>query len=218
MCHEKEKYMAAPWNQRFLGSTRGRLIALLRRDVHTVDELATLLQLTDNAVRLHLATLERDGLVRQLGVRRGVGSGKPAYTYGLTDEAEQLFPKPYDVILDELLVALQDKMSPNLVETLLRTSGSRLADQCPTAEGDLRARLESAATALNQLGGLAEVEESDGQLAIKGYSCPLAALVPAHPEICRLAETFVSDVAGVPLHECCDRGSSPHCCFTPVAS
>jgi predicted ArsR family transcriptional regulator len=209
--------MTAPWNQRFLSSTRGRLIALLRRDVRTVEELASLLQLTDNAVRLHLATLERDGLVRQLGVRRGAGSGKPAYTYGLTAEAEQLFPKPYDAILDELLVALHTSVSPSLVETLLRTSGSRLADQCPTAEGDLRARLESAATALSHLGGLAEVEESDGQLSIKGYSCPLAALVPRHPDICRLAETFVSNVAGVPLHECCDRGPSPHCCFAPAA-
>jgi predicted ArsR family transcriptional regulator len=190
----------------------------LRREVRTVEELASLLQLTDNAVRLHLATLERDGLVRQLGVRRGAGSGKPAYTYGLTAEAEQLFPKPYDAILDKLLGALHTLVSPNQVETVLRASGSRLADQCPTAEGDLRARLESAATALNHLGGLAEVvEESDGQLSIKGYSCPLAALVTHHPDFCRLAETFVSDVAGVPLHECCDRGQSPHCCFTPTA-
>jgi predicted ArsR family transcriptional regulator len=209
--------MTAAWNQRFLSSTRGRLIALLRRDVRTVEELASLLQLTDNAVRLHLATLERDGLVRQLGVRRGVGSGKPAYTYGLTPEAEQLFPKPYDAILDELLMVLREQISPDLVESLLRASGSRLADQYATAEGDLRARLESGATALNHLGGLAEVEESDGQLVIKGLSCPLAALVTNHPDVCRLAETFVSDVAGIPLHECCDRGQSPHCCFAPAA-
>jgi predicted ArsR family transcriptional regulator len=210
--------MTAPWSQRFRSSTRGRLIALLRREARTVEELASLLELTDNAVRLHLATLERDGLVRQLGVRRGVGSGKPAYIYGLSPEAEELFPKAYDAILDELLAALHTSVSPDLVETLLRASGSRLADSCPTAEGDLRARLESAATALNHLGGLAEVEESGGQLSIRGYRCPLSALVPHHPDVCRLAETFVSDVAGVPLHECCDRGPSPHCCFTPAAT
>jgi predicted ArsR family transcriptional regulator len=189
----------------------------LRREARTVEELASLLELTDNAVRMHLATLERDGLVRQLGVRRGVGSGKPAYIYGLTSEAEELFPKAYDAILDELLASLHTLVPPSEVERLLRTSGSRLADQCPTAKGDLRERLESAATALNQLGGLAEVEESDGRPVIKGYSCPLAALVPNHPDVCRLAESFVSDVAGVPLHECCDRGSSPHCCFAPAA-
>jgi predicted ArsR family transcriptional regulator len=209
--------MTAPWNKRFLSSTRGRLIAFLRRDVRTVEELASLLQLTDNAVRAHLATLERDGLVHQLGVRRGVGSGKPAYTYGLTPEAEQLFPKPYAAVLDEILTALDGQISPSQVETLLRGSGSRLADECPPATGDLRARLESAVTALNRLGGLAELAEYEGQFVIKGHSCPLAALVPNHPNVCRLAETFVSDVAGVPLYESCDRGSSPHCRFALVA-
>ena len=78
-------------NQRFLASTRGQIITLLRRSSRTVDELAQALNLTDNAVRAHLATLERDGVVQQSGVRRG--SGKPASVYDLAPEAEQLFPK-----------------------------------------------------------------------------------------------------------------------------
>lgn len=62
------------WNQRFLSSTRGQIILLLRRKSRTVEGLAQELRLTDNAVRAHLATLERDGLVLQRGVRRGSGS------------------------------------------------------------------------------------------------------------------------------------------------
>src|SRR5437899_13088388 len=89
------------WNRQFFVSTRGRIITLLRRGSRTVDELAQALSLTDNAVRTHLATLERDGLVRQRGARRG--SGKPAYVYDLTPEAEQLFPKAYGPVLHELL-------------------------------------------------------------------------------------------------------------------
>jgi predicted ArsR family transcriptional regulator len=77
-------------NQRFFASTRGQIITLLLRSSRTVDELAQALELTDNAVRVHLATLERDGMVQQRGVRRG--SGKPAYVYTLTPDAEQLFP------------------------------------------------------------------------------------------------------------------------------
>ena len=77
--------------QRFFASTRGQIITLLRRSSRTVDELAQALDLTDNAVRAHLATLERDGLVQQRGVRRG--SGKPASVYDLTVEADQLFQK-----------------------------------------------------------------------------------------------------------------------------
>ena len=64
-------------HQRLITSTRGQIIMLLRRSSRTVDELAQALELTDNAVRAHLAALERDGVVQLRGLRRG--SGKPAY-------------------------------------------------------------------------------------------------------------------------------------------
>ena len=58
------------WSNRFFDSTRGKIVILLRHDLHTVSELAKALNLTDNAVRAHLATLEGDGLVRRSGERR----------------------------------------------------------------------------------------------------------------------------------------------------
>ena len=39
------------WNERFLASTRGRIVGLLRRGSRTVNELADEVGLTDNAVR-----------------------------------------------------------------------------------------------------------------------------------------------------------------------
>jgi predicted ArsR family transcriptional regulator len=76
-----------------------------------------------------------------------------------------------------------------------------------------RARLEAAAGVLNELGGLAELEEQDGTLVIRGYGCPLAAVTPDHPEVCRLAEALVAEVAGVSVQEHCERGERPRCCF-----
>src|SRR5207249_6425780 len=69
---EGETMPRTRWDERFFASTRGRIVQLLRRATSTVDELAEALGLTDNAVRAHLAILERDGLVQQKGVRRGV--------------------------------------------------------------------------------------------------------------------------------------------------
>jgi predicted ArsR family transcriptional regulator len=217
--------MVGNWYQRFLASTRGRLIALLRRDPRTVDELAAQLDLTDNAVRAHLTTLERDGLVRQSGVRRSGGAGKPASSYGLTPEAERLFPRPYAAVLDGMLAALGDRLPPAQVEDILRESGQRLAAEsgaalashAPGDGHDLRQRMEAAAAALNQLGGLAEVEECDGQLSVCGYSCVLEALTPNHPEVCRLAAAVVSEVAGTPMRDHCDRAGAGRCRFTPIS-
>ena len=204
------------WNQRFFASTRGQIILLLRRNSRTVEELAQALQLTDNAVRAHLATLERDGLVRQRGIRRG--SGKPSYVYELSPDAEALFPKAYGPVMRQLLEVLCEQMSPGQVEALLRTTGRRIGRQWNIPPGDLHARLQVAVDVLNELGGLAELEERDGMYSIRGYSCPLAAVVPSHPEVCRLAETLLTELVGLPVHEHCINGESPQCCFVVSAS
>jgi len=198
--------------QRFFASTRGQIITLLRRSSRTVDELAQALDLTDNAVRAHLATLERDGLVQQRGVRRG--SGKPASVYDLTVEADQLFPKAYGPVLQQVLEVLSERMAVDEVETLLREVGRRIAAKWNVPSGDLHVRLEAAVEVLNELGGLAELEEGDGYFCIRGYSCPLASVVPGHPEVCHLTETLLMELVGVPVQEQCTYGEVPRCCFT----
>jgi predicted ArsR family transcriptional regulator len=206
--------MATRLDRNFFESTRGRVVTLLRRSGRTVEELARELGLTDNGVRAHLATLERDGIVRQRGsVRRGGGVGKPAFVYELTPDAEELFPKAYEPVLLRMLDAISERLGPEASEALLRGVGRSLAEGKDVPSDDIRGRLETAVEALNELGGLAELEERNGGFVIRGYSCPLAAVTPEHPEVCRMAETLISELAGVPVQEHCDRGARPRCCF-----
>jgi predicted ArsR family transcriptional regulator len=206
--------LATNWDAKFFESTRGQIVVLLRRSGRTVEELARALGLTDNGIRAQLAVLERDGIARQRGsVRRGSGGGKPAYIYELTLEAEDLFPKAYEPALSRLLEVLYERLGPEESEALLRSVGRRLVEGKTVPTHGTRARLEAAAGVLSELGGLAELEEQDGTLVIRGYSCPLAAVTPEHPEVCRMAEALVAEVAGVPVHECCDRSERPRCCF-----
>ena len=112
--------MATNWDERFFESTRGQIVTLLRRSGCTVEELARALGLTDNGVRAHLAVLERDGIVRQRGsVRRSSGGGKPAYVYGLTEQAEDLFSKAYEPALRRLLEVLSERLGSGESEALL---------------------------------------------------------------------------------------------------
>ena len=69
------------WRERLFKSTRGRILDLLRTRDRTVNELAEELRLTDNAVRAHLASLERDRLVVHSGMKPGFR--KPHATYAL---------------------------------------------------------------------------------------------------------------------------------------
>ena len=202
--------MATRWDQRFFSSTKGQVVALLRREVDTVEALAHALGLTDNAVRAHLSALERDGLVAQSGVRRGIG--KPAYTYALTPDAERLFPKAYGALLRLMLDVLAERLPAEMLDDLLRDMGRRLAQGQTAPAGDLRARVEGAVSVLDNLGGLADIEEHADGFVIVGCSCPLAAAVDGHPETCLLAEALLAEVIGAPVRQVCHQ-HPPRCRF-----
>lgn len=200
-------------DERFFDSTRGRIVSLLREGSSTVNELASKLELTDNAVRAHLLTLERDGLIRQSGVQRG--PRKPHFSYELTAEAERLFPKAYDTLLNQLITALKGRLPPAALEEVLREVGRSLAASHSSGESpaDLEGRVRNALEVLKALGGTPSVEREGGRLVIRSAGCPLAAAVVEHPEVCELAEALVAEIVGLPVRECCVRGESPKCCF-----
>ncbi len=200
-------------DERFFESTRGRIVNLLRGGTGTVNELAEKLKLTDNAVRAHLLTLERDGLVRQSGVQRGLR--KPHFAYELTPEAERLFPRAYDALLNQLLTALKSRLPPAALEDVLREVGRAIATSQASEKSpdDFKGRVQSALEVLKALGGLPRIEKEDGKLLIRSGACPLSAAVVEHPEVCELAEALVAEIAGVPVREHCNRGEVPKCCF-----
>jgi DeoR family suf operon transcriptional repressor len=202
----------------FFESTRGRIVTLLRRSGFTVEELTRELGLTNNGVRANLTTFEHDGIVQQRGlVRHESGGGKPAYVYELTPEAGDLFPKAYEPVLHRLLDVLAERLGVDESEALLRVVGHLTAKGKALPSHGPRERLEAAAEVLNELGGLAELKEQDGAYVIWGYSCPLAGVTPDHPEVCRMVEALITELAGVPVYEHCDRDARPRCCFEVAA-
>lgn len=204
---------ASKLDERFFDSTRGRVVGLLRGRSGTVTELSEALGLTDNAVRAHLMSLERDGLVRQSGVQRG--ARKPHYAYELTDEAERLFPKAYDALLNQLITTLKGRLPPSALEDVLREVGRSLAARhaADGSNADTDERVRNALDVLKAIGGTPNVEREGGKIVISSGGCPLAAAVSEHPEVCEIAEALVAEIVGLPVHETCHRGESPKCRF-----
>jgi predicted ArsR family transcriptional regulator len=205
-------------DKRFFGSTRGRLVTLLRGGTKTVNELAEELELTDNAVRAHLLSLERDGLIKQSGIQRG--TRKPHFAYELSEEAEHLFPKAYDALLNQLITVLKRRLTPLALEEVLREVGRSLAGAQVSSEknSDMDSRIGAALAALEAIGGSARVEKENKKLVICSESCPLATAVAEHPEVCRLAETLLSEIIGFEVQERCDRNGPPRCRFEVTGS
>jgi predicted ArsR family transcriptional regulator len=199
-------------DKQFFNSTRGQVILLLRYSNKTVNELAEELNLTDNAVRAHLLTLERDRLVRQSGTVKGFR--KPHFVYGLTDEARHLFPKSYDSLLNQLLDVLKTRLSPTSLKDVLLEVGRRIGSRSSAEpKENIDERLDNALHALEELGGAAQVIKENDKILIKSESCPFADAVNEHPEVCQLAESMIEEIVGKRVKETCNRDSLPQCCF-----
>jgi len=201
------------WRRRLLASTRGKILALLRGGNRTVNELAAALALTDNAVRSHLTSLKRDGLIQELGTRPGFR--KPHALYGLTNEAEFLFPTAYGPLLRQVLAVIGRRLSTRQLQASLREVGRTAArEHLDQIEGKTRnQRIEVALNALKALGGDATLQESEGHRFIYGNGCPLSAVTAHHPEACLIVEALLSEITGNPVKERCTRGEAPRCCF-----
>ena len=205
--------------KRFLETTRGQVVQLLRRGARTVEELAQALGLTDNAVRNHLSALERDGLVRQEGVRRGAGAGKPAVVYEMHPDAAPLLSKAYPPVLRVMLDVVMEQLPARRSEAMLREVGRRLAASSGgRAPGALPARASAAADVLRALGGDVDVVRENGAFVIRSSGCPLSTAVSHHPEMCYAVETMVSEIAGESAQSCCQHGDRPRCCFVVGAT
>jgi len=197
-------------NKRFFDSTRGRMVAALKKGSRTVNDLAAELGLTDNAVRAHLLALERDGLVAPAGMVKGFR--KPHASYQLTAEAKHIFPRSYDSILNRLIGILKQRYRQMPLATIFHDLGRDLAgDDLSRVTAD--ERMTRALESLEEMGGAPHVINENGKTFIKSESCPFADSVIEHPEVCKIAESMVEKIVGKKVVETCDRTASPKCCF-----
>ena len=199
------------WLQRLTGDTRPEMLRLLRRSRQTITSLARALRLTDNAVRTHVAALERDGIVEHVGTQRDTG-GKPARVYALTSTGEELFPKAYALVLGNLVEEIARADGRERALELLRGVGRRVAAGLPPADG-MEGRVQAAASALRGLGGDVEVQRTAEGWHLQGCGCPLSAVTAGHPEVCVLAQALVEEITGEPVTGCCEREGRQRCGF-----
>jgi predicted ArsR family transcriptional regulator len=201
------------WRERLFKSTRGKILELLRTRERTVNELAAELCLTDNAVRAHLASLERDRLVSQSGMKPGIR--KPHTTYTLGPQAEQLFPKAYGPLVSLLMSIFSRAIKPRNLRAGMRAAGRALAQEhLRELKGKTRQqRIDAALRILKELGGAATFRKEAGKHFIYGNGCPIAAATANHPEACLLTESLLTNIIGSPVRECCIRGPARSCRF-----
>ncbi len=205
--------MANGATRKFFESTRGKIIQLLCGSARTVTELANQLVVSENAIRSHLAALDREGLVRLTGKRPG--TRKPHFSYELTPNAHQLFRKGYEPVLLELIEVLSNRHSPQKLGDLALEVGRRfvqtyspnLDQQTPAA------RLKTLINKANNAGVPLSLVRENGDVSLRGCSCPLTSVTMRKPEFCNLIARLLAEVLEQPVEQQCDHHGAPQCGF-----
>jgi predicted ArsR family transcriptional regulator len=179
-----------------LQPTRRRIIlALKQRGGMTAAELAEMLGITSMGVRRHLTTLERDRLVRYDLVQRG--KGRPSYVYHLSAQAEDLFPKNYASLANELLayMALRDGEHA-VIELLDMRAQRRIRNARARTDGlPLPERVAALADILTTEGYLADYQKlEDGSFLLREHNCAVHDVADEHRHLCRTEISFLQAV------------------------
>jgi predicted ArsR family transcriptional regulator len=194
-----------------LGERQRQLLLLLLKNKTglTVDALSADLQITRNAVRQHLAALERDDLVRR-GDTKPSG-GRPEQLYLLSDRGGELFPRRYSWFSELLIETMASEVGRDAVgaklEQMGRAVGRQLSSSGPAAT-DLGGRVAAMAKIMQEMGYAARVAESPAMQTIDASNCVFHHLAAKFPEVCRFDLGLIGAFADATVdhQECMVRG------------
>src|SRR5688500_20265369 len=113
-----------------IGERQKQLLKLLRgsRPGMSVDELSKGLEITRNAVRQHLSSLEGAGLVAA-GTTRPSGGGRPQQLYILTELGKESFPRQYSWLAQLVEASVSREQGGENMAKSLRWYGVGISEQ-----------------------------------------------------------------------------------------
>ena len=185
--------MAVTGGGRVEGTREAILSIMRRRDGVAVAELARELGLTGATVRRHLDVLLRDGFVSVTQVRGR--TGRPRYSFLLTETGAELFPHHYVRVTHRLLeeivglgveesegrdgAAIADLIFDKMADRLADEYGSRVAGET------VEQRARSAVALLAEEGLDFELEADGAGVRLMGRGCPCRRFADGrHPPGC----------------------------------
>jgi len=196
--------------------TRDRIVGILQRDgTGTVDGLSKALELAPATVRRHLDILQRDQLVTFTQVRKK--TGRPEYSFSLTDSGHESMPNEYDVLLSELIEQLTamtsgdvgGKAGSEILDLAFTRIGERVAEEYRNGSTDVARALQSALEARHTI---PEFEQKDDGLHITVTNCPFRSVARSDDAVCTFHKSLISAITGSEVREESRIAHDDQCC------
>jgi len=194
-------------------STREVILHTIKSSAEsTIETLAEAADVSPVTVRHHINSLLADNLIEATAVRRKVG--RPYYTYSLSPDGQELFPKRYvrltSRILDELKSRLPEEMVAEIFKGVVQ---GIIAEHTGEFESlSMEARLDYLVDMLGEEGFLSSWEKTADGYKLVEYSCPYISVGHKHSEVCTFDRELMLTVLQTPIqqHSCMLEGAN--CC------
>ncbi|SFL94123.1 Predicted transcriptional regulator, ArsR family [Gracilibacillus orientalis] len=198
-------------------TTKDRILELLKKDVSlSVNELIEHLDITHMAIRKHLTTLEKDGLVSSQHEKKEIG--RPIQKFFLTTKGKRLFPNNYESISVEFLKDIQAIHGKESIDQLFKNRKERQTHQYAdlvTQSSNLE-KMQDMINIQNEKGYMADLYQHDEkQFEIVEYNCPIFAVAKEFHIACQCETSMFKKVLGttqVERVQCKTEGNN-HCRF-----
>lgn len=161
---------------------------LLKRGTATAGAIARHLEVTPQAIRRHLKTLETSDLIEHQSSQEGLG--RPNHLYQLSRKGREHFPDQYDQFALSLLHTVADTMGPEQVSKLLKRQWQSKAKEYreKLGEAPLIERMQTLVNLRQAEGYMAECHPAEGErsdaFVITEYNCAIAHIAESYPTVC----------------------------------
>lgn len=196
--------------------TRQKIITLLNKGGHkTVTDLSRELEITPMAVRQHLLSLERKGIV--IYETKKYGIGRPVFVYKLTEKAKNSFPKLYERFTLEVLRIIEETEGREKLEKIFKVRKKNMLTKLENAFENIKGlpeKIHTLSRVLDSEGSMTEVTEYQDEYQLKKYNCVLSGVTSKYPELCKQELDLYRSVFGKKvMRKQCQRSGEPSCLY-----
>lgn len=183
-------------------STREKiLLFLLKNPKSTINDLAEAVTINTISVRHHVNNLQADGLILLEEERHGVG--RPRIVYSLSEEGLEQFPTRYYRLTNRILEHFKESFSPEILDKVFSEIAKDIASSYRQTIKNLplEDKLNFVQDLLEEEGFSVEWEKKKDHYLIHQITCPYFHVAQAHPQVCQLDQTLMSEMLDIPTNK-----------------
>lgn len=165
----------------------------------SIDEMASQLHISRNAIKQHLVILERTALIQKHALT--MTRGRPAQRYRLTEQGINHFPKQYSWFCNLLLSDLKEDMGDEAFKRYMAKLGVKLAHSLMQqfSHKSPTDKLTELVAVMQSLGYHAQLDSLSAEPTILAFNCVYHDLAQQYPELCEFDNALMSTLLEKPI-------------------